>query len=326
MAEDEDRIRPDRIIFVVLPAVHILDLAGALQAFFEANQLGARFALRFCAPAPHVQTAQGLRLAGLAPLPKTRATDLVLVPGTESTQLEGLLADVPVDWLNEAYQVGARIGSICSAAFVLAAAGLLDNRACTTHWKLTDRLAAEYPRADVQRNRLFVSSGRIVTSAGVTSGIDMALALIEQAHGPLVAARTAREMVVYARRNGESGQESIYLRYRAHMHSGVHRVQDWLMAHPDENPSLESLSAIAQMSPRHLTRTFREATGTTLKTFATQLKLEVAQQLLSDPTETVESVALQCGYEDARQLRRLFQRYCGKSPARWQQQQKGAPS
>ena len=297
----------------------MLDLSGPLQAFYEARRFGAEVELMYVAATPTVRSAQGLTLGNLQALPDPTADDLVLIPGIDSEALDDL-SHVPVDWLNRAYTQGAVVGSVCSAAFALAVSGLLDGRDCTTHWKLTDRLQSSFPTATVQRNRLFVRSGRIITSAGVTSGIDMALSLIEERDGPLVAARVARELVVYIRRNGDSEQESIFLKFRAHMNPGVHRVQDWLIAHPDENPSLEMLSDIADMSPRHLTRTFREATGTTLKAFSTHLKLEVAKQLLQDPSETVENVALRCGYQDARQLRRLFQRHLGESPTDWQRQ------
>ena len=309
-----------KIVFLVVPEVHILDLAGPLQALFEANGFGAGYRLTFAAATSTIKTAQGIRLSGLEPYPDVSAGDMVLVPGMESKTLDQL-DDDPHEWLNRAHESGATIGSICSGAFVLARAGLLDGRACTTHWKLTDRLQAECPRSQVHRNRLFVEDRNIITSAGVSSGIDMALAVIERAHGPLMAARVARELVIYVRRNGDSHQDSIFLSYRTHLNAGVHRVQDWLITHPDENPTLERLAEVAQMSSRHLSRVFKEATGITLKTFMTRLRLEVAGRLLNDPSETVESVAAQCGYSDARQLRRIFKRHYGASPSEWQRQQ-----
>ena len=318
MAEN-DRSILSKIVFLVQPEVHVLDLAGPLQALFEANQFGACYRLIYTAASPSVTTAQGLQLAGLAPFPEMGPDDMVLVPGMDSCTLDSL----PVTahgWLNNAYAAGASIGSICTGAFVLAEAGLLDNRACTTHWKVSDRLQDRFPSLRVQRNRLFVEDGRVMTSAGITSGIDMALRLIERAHGALMAARVAREMVVYRRRNGDDAQESIFLSYRTHLNEGVHRVQDWLISHPDTNYSLEELSHVARMSSRHLTRVFREETGITLKTFVTQLRLEVAAQLLNDPTETVDNVATQCGYQDARQLRRIFKRHLGATPSQWQRQ------
>ena len=174
-----------------------------------------------------------------------------------------------------------------------------------------------YPRTRVIKNRLFVRSGNLLTSAGVASGIDMALSLVEEEHGPLVAARVAREIVVYLRRDGSQSQNSIYLEHRTHLHPGVHRVQDWLIAHPEKKPTIKQLSQVAGISPRHLTRVFRQATGVTLKAFANKLKLEIAENLFHDPSLTVDGVAFQCGFKDARQLRRLWKRNYGESPSIW---------
>lgn len=308
--------RRREVCFLILPAVHALDLAGPVQAFYEANGFGADYRLRYCGPEPRARTAQGLWLADLEPLPEMGRGDLVVVPGIDSRRL-GEIPRSPGAWLREAHAAGATLASVCSGAFVLAQARLLDGRQCTTHWKVLERLAREHPRADVVDNRLFVCDGRIVTSAGVASGIDLALALVEEDHGPLVAARTARELVVYMRRDGSQRQESIFLDYRTHLHPGVHRVQDWLVAHPDEAATLGRLARIARMSSRNLTRVFRQATGITLKEFSTRLKLEVAGNLLHNPDLTVEGVASRCGFKDSRQLRRLWKRNFGTSPSDW---------
>jgi transcriptional regulator GlxA family with amidase domain len=167
--------------------------------------------------------------------------------------------------------------------------------------------------ARVVDNRLFIEDGDVITSAGIASGIDMALALVERDHGPLTAARVAREMVVYLRRTGDQDQESVYLDHRTHLHPGVHRVQDYIVAHPDTKPTLERLAHIAAMSPRNLARVFRRATRLTPKQFAAKVKLQVAHDLLDDPRRSVEDIAASCGFEDARQLRRLWRRTFGVS-------------
>jgi transcriptional regulator GlxA family with amidase domain len=215
------------------------------------------------------------------------------------------------------------VASVCSGALVLAHAGLLDGRACTTHWKVASLLQQRHPRARVERNRLFVMDGRIITSAGVASGIDMALALLERDHGALLAARVAREMVVYVRRNGSQGQTSIFLDYRSHLDEAIHRVQDRLTVHPGDAPTLETLADVAAMSPRHLTRSFRRATGISIKGFATRVRLRMAEDLLQDPGHSVEQVAADCGFKDARQLRRLWRRRFGMSPSDWRRKPSG---
>ncbi|HEY2748850.1 MAG TPA: DJ-1/PfpI family protein [Polyangia bacterium] len=298
-----------RVVVLLLPGVHLQDMAGPVQVLYEAAQLGGDYRLRFCSVERRVRTAQGLMLAELEPLPAPRPGDLVLVPGTASAALDRLV--VPRAWLRAAHQAGARVASICSGAFALGRAGLLDGRGCTTHWKLLDRLQRERPRARVLGSRLFVDDGGVITSAGVASGIDMALALVELDHGPQLVARVAREMVVYLRRAGEHDQLSIYVDHRAHLHPGVHRVQDHLVAHPDGNPSLAELGRIAGMSARNLARVFRRATALTPKQFGAKVKLQVARDLADDPERTVEAIAQSCGFADGRQLRRLWRREFG---------------
>lgn len=313
-----------RVVFVLLPNAHLLDLAGAAQAFYEADLLGGRYEVLFAGPEPAVTTAQGLRLADLAPLPEVGPGDVVAVPGTESGRLDGLGPAVPVGFLRAAEASGACVSSICTGAFALGHAGLLDGRQCTTHWKVVARLARDFPRARVLEDRLFVKDGPVYTSAGVASGIDLALSMIEDRDGPLVAARVARELVVYLRRNGARDQRSVFLEYRTHMHPGVHRVQDRLVSRPGETPALEELAEVAGMSPRNLTRRFRELTGVTLKEFSHRLKLEVARNLLCDPSLTVEAVAARCGFTDARQLRRLWRRHHHESPTAWRERELSA--
>ncbi len=302
-------VRPRRVLVLLLPNVHLQDMAGPVQVLYEAAELGGSYRLRYCGLDSKVKTAQGLVLSELEPLLEPREGDLVLVPGISSAALDRLR--VPGAWLRQAYAAGARLASVCTGAFVLARAGLLEGRRCTTHWKMIERLRREYPRAQVLDNRLFVEHGRIVTSAGVTAGIDMALSLVEQDHGPLVAGRVAREMVVYLRRSGEQQQSTIYLDHRTHLHPGVHRVQDFIIQNPERKPTAQELARIAAMSPRNLARVFRRATGVTPKQFSSKVKLQVARDLIDDPQRTVEAIAASCGFEDSRQLRRLWKQEFG---------------
>ena len=312
---------PQRVVVLVLPSVHAMDLSGPVQVFYEANGFGAGYELEFCGVSPAVFTAQGFTIADLQRLPNVERGDWILVPGIDSTTLDRL-DHVPVDWLQTAMRRGVRMSSICSGSWVLAYAGILNHRRCTTHWKIADRMESRFPTIRLVRDRLFVEDGNVVTSAGVASGIDLALSMVEEDHGPLVAARVAREMVVYFRRDGGSGQQSVYVEYRTHFHPGVHRVQDWLIAHPELRPTVDDLAEIAGMSPRHLTRVFKKATGVSLKHFSTQLKLEVAGNLLRDHNMTIETVASRCGFADARQLRRLWAKNFGLSPSAWKHQRR----
>ena len=291
------------MIFVVVPEVEILDFAGPLQALSEANRTRQRYRIRICATRPRVESHQGVVLSDLEPLPNVAGDALVIVPGMPYHATEKLERKV-TRWVADAARAGAHIASVCTGAFVLGEAGLLDGRRCTTHWSRTAELARRYPRARVLEDRLYVTDGEITTSAGIASGIDMALAFIEQADGPIVAAEVAREMVVYLRRDGAQQQRSVYLDYRTHLHPGVHRVQDWIVQNPATRATLEALADVAGMSPRSLTRSFRGATGISVLAFTTRVRLELARTLLHDPGLSMEAVAQRCGMS-ARQLRRL---------------------
>lgn len=219
-----------------------------------------------------------------------------------------------IRFVRDAFDAGAQLASVCTGAFVLGEAGLLDGRRCTTHWTRIGELRRRYPAARVLDDRLFVSDGPITTSAGIASGIDMSLALIERLDGPLVAAAVAREMVVYLRRDGGHRQQSVYLDYRTHLDPGVHRVQDAIVQEPAARITIERLADVAAMSPRNLTRSFRRATGISIKEFTTRIRVELARTLLNDPSTTVEAVARRCGFATARQLRRAFRNEVGTSP------------
>jgi len=318
------------VIFVVLPEVEILDLAGPLQAFAEANRGRERYRVRVCSTREKIRSHHGVVLADLDPLPEIESAvgsrrsagdgDSVSLPPTADRRLPTPIVVVPgmpyaatlkieravIRWLANAARAGAHVTSVCTGAFALGEAGLLDGRRCTTHWSRTAELQKRFPQARVLEDRLFVTDGNITTSAGIASGIDMALAMIEQADGPILAAEIAREMVVYLRRDGAQEQSSVYLDYRTHLHPGVHRVQDWIIRNPSAHATLDELANVAAMSTRSLTRTFRAATGISVHEFATRVRLELARTLLHDPSMTMEAVARTCGFS-ARQLRRLFE-------------------
>ena len=268
----------------------MLDLAGPLQAFSEAK----RYRTRLCATRERIRSHQGVVFADLEPLPEVSAESLVVVPGMPYAATEQIERRV-TKWLAQAAESGAHIASVCTGAFALGEAGLLDGRRCTTHWSRTKELARRFRKARVLEDRLFVTDGNITTSAGIASGIDMALALIEQMDGPLVAAEVAREMVVYLRRDGSQEQESVYLDFRTHLHPGVHRVQDWIVRNPARRATLLDLADVAGMSSRSLTRTFRRATGISVHEFSTRVRVELAKTLLHEPSLTMESVARASG-------------------------------
>lgn len=306
------------VIFLLLPQVQLLDLGGPAQVFYTAARLGAPYELTFCGAQEYLNSAQGLMLGGLQPVGALPSADLVLIPGisTHNDLLsKPLLDDDSRRWLQQVYAAGTPLASVCTGAFALGEAGLLDGRRCTTHWADIDLLKARYPSARVLDNTLFVMDGSITTSAGIASGIDMALWLVEKDTGPLFTAQVARHLVVYLRRNGSQPQHSIYLDYRTHLYSSVHTAQDFIIAHVAEQISLSDIGQAARLATRSLSRAFKEATGLTPIQYQQYLRLALAQSLLTNQKLNIAEVAEKCGFEDVRHFRRLWKAHYGTSPS-----------
>ena len=285
-------------MFVLTPQVHLLDLAGPAQVFSTADG----YELSYVAEATTVPSWQGIALQASLEWPALGVDDLLLVPGWR----EGYPPVGPATLARIAahHAAGGTVASVCAGAAALGRAGLLDGRRCTTHHDLQDDLARDHPRATVVRDVLYVCDDRVVTSAGIASGIDLALHLVAQRHGPAAAAQVAREMVVYARRNGDEQQASAMLRHRAHLSDVVHRVQDRIDAGFTAALPLATLAADAGVSERTLTRLFEAATGRTPLRYQQVLRVERAEYLIGHGA-TVESAARAVGFGDARMLRRL---------------------
>ena len=294
------------VAFLLVPQVHLLDLAGPAQVFHTAAELGYPYDLHYVAEQPEVMTAQGLPVRASGGWPALAPRDLIVVPGWQGyTRGRSALLSPPAAAALAAHHArGGTVASVCAGADALGQAGLLDGRRCTTHHDLQDDLARRYPRACVVRDVLYVLDGRVVTSAGIASGIDLALHLVATAHGPGAAARVAREMVVYARRNGSEPQASAMLRHRAHLSDTVHRAQDLIDARFTERLPLAQLAASSGVSQRTLTRLFGQATGMTPLRYQQLLRAEHAEHLIGHGA-TVASAARAAGFEDARMLRRL---------------------
>jgi len=301
-----------RFVFLLFPGFELYDFAGPLQVLHESRKRGLDLELLFCASGPQEVCEQGLSVGELKPYPEFRPDDHVFIPGFT-------LDITPVPWetvpvVRRAFEAGARIVSACSGSFILGHAGVLDGRVCTTHWKRLDQLREQFPKARVADERLFIEDGNVITGGGSSCGIDLTLHLIEEERGPLFVSKVAREMLLYVRRDRDALQTSVYLDYRSHQNPGVHAVQDWLIEHPERSADIETLAQIAHMSTRNLTRVFRQVTGISPGEFRTQLRLERATVLLKNPHLTVEAVASEVGFKDARTLRRLWQERYASSP------------
>jgi transcriptional regulator GlxA family with amidase domain len=321
------RQSPRRVIFLVLPDVQLLDLAGPAQVFDTAARLlGAPYTLSYCAASDEIRSKQQLYLAHLEQLPDIGQNDLILVPGAGTPPFNdrGLLDTPTKQWLQESYHAGTQIASICTGAMALGEAGLLHRRRCTTHWAEVSELRVRYPTAQVLEGVLYVHDHSIITSAGVASGIDMALWLLEQDCGPRLAADVARRLVVYLRRTGLERQVSVYLAYRSHLDPCVHKAQDWLAEHVTESVSLANLADVAQTSVRSLTRAFKAATGITPGEYQRLLRLELAAHLVNDSDLPLETIAARSGFGDPRHFRRVWHAHFGTPPSFGRQQSKQA--
>lgn len=302
-----------QVIFFIPPFVHVLDLTGPVQVFYEAAEYGAPYQLRYCAMEKHIPSSAGLQFGPVQHFKETypQTGDLIFIPGMDMAYLRSDAfrkdRDFP-DWLREQHRRGVIICSVCTGAFVVAETGLLNGRKCTTHWKRIDELQKTYPQIVVQHDRLFIRDGGIYTSAGITAGIDLALAILEEQQGALFASRIARELVVYLRRGPHHSQTSVYLDYRNHMNVAIHQLQDWLIANLKTRFTLDGLAGMFGMSVRNLTRTFRKETGISVHDYTTLLRLELARTLRHNPGITMEAIAERCGFKDARQLRRIWQK------------------
>lgn len=307
------------IWFVLTPPVLLLDYAGPAEVLRMAVGSGAPFDLHHCGPEPVVPTSIGTSLQGIAPLPdELPPGSLVIVVGTTDVPAPGKHAplDRAVQWLGSRPAGTTRLASICSGALLLARAGHLAGRRCTTHHALIDALRAEDSTALVSDDSLFIDDGDVLTSAGITAGIDLALYLIEQLAGPQLAAEVARRQVIYQRRAGSDTQISPWLAHRNHLHPAVHRVQDAITADPVRVWSAADLARVAHVSPRHLSRLFAQHAGVSVTLYQQQLRVARAQQLLQTTHLTVDRVAEEAGFHSTRDFRRVWRLYNERSP-RW---------
>lgn len=307
-----------RVLILILDGAQLLDVGGPAQVVETARILGAPYELHFVGAARQRVTKLGLTLAGIEPLPVPTADDWIIVSGlalfnAEQRRIvirEPFASIAEREWLRRAYHAGARISSVCSGVFALGEAGILDHRRATAHWLALDEFRKRFPLAHVIDDALFVDDGQVITSAGASAGIDMTLHLVERDHGPRIAADITRGLVLYQRRSSADSQLSIFTRHRAHLHPGVHRVQDWMSRNIETPATLKQLARTARMSVRSLTREFRAATGLSVVEYRERLRIEHAQQLASaDATLSLDEVAFQSGFGGARQLRRVWRKH-----------------
>jgi transcriptional regulator GlxA family with amidase domain len=311
-----------RVAIVTFDGAQSLDVTGPLEAFSMASAAACErmpgiappYAIEVLAARPGaVRMGSGLRLVADRAWQRVRGgVDTLVVAGGD---VRAAAADLRLRrWLRAMAPRVRRLASVCSGAFILAEAGLLDGRRATTHWLGVPLLQRRYPRITVEPDAIFVRDGSVFTSAGVTAGIDLALAMIEQDLGRPIALAVARRLVVFLKRPGGQSQFSSHLAAQEVGPDALRDLSAWIVEHLDHDLSIERLAARAAMSPRHFARVFRHETGCTPAKYVERARVDAARRLLEDGNGGLEGVAARCGFGSGEQMRRTFLRHVGVVP------------
>jgi transcriptional regulator GlxA family with amidase domain len=316
---------PRQIAVLLYPGAQSLDFTGPLEVFAGAQRLIEESGRRergyevklFSASGRPLETSSGLTVTPHARLEDApKKIDTLIVPGGYGSR-KAAADRALLEWISRAAASARRTASVCTGAFLLAAAGLLDGRRATTHWAAAAELAALYPAVDVDPEPIFLRDGPIWTSAGVTAGMDLALALVEEDLDRDAALQIARHLVLFLRRPGNQSQFSATLSAQAPTREPLREVQRHVVEHPADDLSVEGLAARACMSPRNFARAFAAETGTTPARYVERVRLEAARRCLEDTAEPIATVAASCGFGTAETMRRTFLRKLGVGPAEY---------
>jgi transcriptional regulator GlxA family with amidase domain len=298
-----------KVVIVGPPPVQILDVTGPLEVF--SNAPGYEIQLANPGLARTLQTNRGVTLADATPTAELLGPIDTLViaggPGAESGSYDPNF----VAWIAKAGSQARRVASICTGAFLLAEAGLLNGKQAVTHWTFCDRLAREYPKVVVRPEPIFLRDGSIYTSAGITAGIDLSLTLVEEDHGHETALRIARFLVMFLVRPGGQAQYSHMLSHQAISSLPLRELQVWMLQHLREPLTVESLAERIGMSPRHFTRVCLRETGMNPGQFVDRMRVEAAQQIIDNSARGLKEIADSCGFQSADAMRRTFLRVLG---------------
>jgi transcriptional regulator GlxA family with amidase domain len=309
------------IDLIVYPGFKAMEAIGPMSVFEYANvhlQRGGKppgYAVRIASvregsvPSDTLMSLQATRALDPLALPHT-----AIIVGARDIQSALAQGGAIVDWVRHAGQRLPRLAALCSGAFFLAAAGVLDGKAATTHWSVAERLQADHPQVAVDADAIFVRAGHVWTSAGVTAGIDLALALVEEDFGKELALQVATDMVVYLKRPGGQSQFSTHLLSERTARPGIREIQQWILANLHERLTVAQLAQKAMMSERHFARVFLQEVGVSTQDFIAACRVERARQLLADLALPLKTVAARAGFNGEAQMRRVFQKRMGIGP------------
>jgi transcriptional regulator GlxA family with amidase domain len=314
---------PKRVWFLLVPGTGALNIAGPWEVLGHANDVLGRtaYALEVLGPrAPSVETRHGLVVGGLRPLPRSgdRLPDVAIVAGAPVRPLPDVDARL-VPWLRRFHARIPTVVSICTGAFALAAAGALDGRRATTHWMFLDELRARFPAVRVVDEGIFVKDRGVWTSAGITTGIDLLLSMVEDDHGHRVAMAVARRMVLFLRRSGHQAQFSSALRRQEQEPPRLRDISTFVLEHLDEPLLVERIARRIGMSPRTLSRWSREHLGESPAELVRRLRVDEARRLLEETSLPLKDITARTGLGDASTMWRVFTKRLGVTPAAYRQ-------
>jgi transcriptional regulator GlxA family with amidase domain len=319
--EDAPVPRTRRIIVLAVDQAQSLDVLGPIEVFHTAAIFAPEsgYEVQLVAPGGEGVALSNRLVLGAAPLPDPPPRhDTLLVAGGVGTR-EAVHDPALVAWVAAAARRARRTTSVCTGAFLLAEAGVLAGRRATTHWRWCDSLARRHPDVTIDPDAVYVRDGDVWTSAGVTAGIDLALALVEEDVGRDVALAVARELVVFLRRPGGQSQFSRALAAQQATRPALRELQAWIAGHLDADLTVPALAARANLTERSFARAFRREVGETPAAYVEALRVEHARNLLEDGAESLDAVARACGFASAEVLRRAFHRRVGVSPAAYRE-------
>ncbi|AIB42491.1 helix-turn-helix domain-containing protein [Pseudomonas sp. FP1911] len=314
--------QPRTLVFLTYPQMGLLDLTGAQTVFWAATKAMAErglqgYVLHNASLAGGLMpTAEGLSVDTVALAQLDPATiDTLVVPGAPAIEQAMLDNTALVDWLRNASGQARRTASVCSGTFLLALAGLLEGRRAATHWAMCELLKQRFPSIEVDVDAIFVQQGQVWTSAGVSAGIDLALALVEADCGREVALQVARELVVFLKRPGGQAQFSQVLQAQTADSAGFDALHAWISDNlRDSDLSVERLAAQSHMSPRNFARVYKQKTGRTPAKAIELFRMEAARRMLEDSQRSIEQIAGLCGFGDEEHMRCTFHRQLAISP------------
>lgn len=300
------------VFFLLLPEIHLLDFVGPAHVFHEANLLGASYTIKYIGISELVPSSIGVSLTGILDYRNVDIfqEDILIIPGVASMSYKSSFFSENrselFKWLINQDTKGVRICGICTGSWILAESGILNNKKATTHWKLVRDFKEKHPTVHLVENAVFVQDKNIYTSAGITSAIDLALAIVDLQYSPVLSSQIAKEMILFLRRKGGDDQVSVHLQYRGHHRKEIHLFQDWLSGNLQKNPTLAEMAEFVAMSPRNFSRVCKSTIGISPVKYLEKLKIERAEFLLLNPSLSVSQVAEMSGFGSERQFRRIW--------------------